>query len=62
VRAAADVVASAVGAVVSGGDTPHGLVELRWDGPQDLAARRTQLLARPGVTAVHAVVVRTATA
>ncbi|HEX5924848.1 MAG TPA: S8 family serine peptidase [Baekduia sp.] len=49
-RADADAVASAVGAVVTGGLSDAGLYQLRWTTPQDMAARVAQLGALPGVT------------
>jgi hypothetical protein len=49
-RTDADSAAAAVDAVVSGGIDAIGVFELRWTAPQDLDARRAQLLALPGVT------------
>ena len=51
-RAQADAAAAAVGGVVSGGLTDVGIYQIRWDSPQDLAARTTQLQSQPGVTGV----------
>lgn len=51
-RADADAAAAAVGAVVTGGVDAVGVYSVNWGTPQDLAARRAQLLAQPGVTAV----------
>lgn len=51
-RADADTVAAAVGAVVTGGVEELGVFSLGWSAAQDLVARRTELLAQPGVVAV----------
>lgn len=51
-RAQADAAAAAAGGVVSGGIDSIGVFEVRWTTPQDLAARRLQLLAANNVVAV----------
>ena len=51
-RADADVVASAVGAVVAGGMQDIGIYQLRWTTPQDIDARITALGAMDGVAGV----------
>lgn len=51
-RTEADAVATSVEAVVSGGVEALGVYEIRWEVPQDLEARRAQLLADPAVSAV----------
>jgi len=51
-REEADAAAQAVGGVVAGGIPTLGIFEVRWTEPQDLALRRDQLLAQPGVRAV----------
>jgi subtilisin family serine protease len=51
-RAEADVIAAAVGAVVSGGFETVGIFELRWTTPQDLEQRRAELLEFPAVSSV----------
>jgi subtilisin family serine protease len=51
-REEADAVAAAAGGVVSAGLETIGVYEIRWPGPQDIEARRTQLLALPNVTSV----------
>jgi Subtilase family len=51
-RAEAETVAAAVDGIVSAGDEGQGVYEIRWDSPQDLSGRRSELLAIPGVTDV----------
>jgi hypothetical protein len=51
-RSDANAVAAAVDAVVTGGVDEVGVLSLGWTAPQDLATRRTELLAQAGVTAV----------
>ena len=48
-RAAADTVAQAVAAVVSGGLKDSGIYQLRWAAPQDVEARIAQIEALAGV-------------
>lgn len=51
-RGEAEEAAAAVGATLSGGIEELGVFEFRWESPQDLEQRRTELLGWPGVTAV----------
>ncbi len=51
-RDQADAAAQAVSGIVSGGIEALGMYEIRWTSPQDLAVRRTQLLAQFNVTNV----------
>lgn len=51
-RAQADAAASAVGGVVSGGLSDAGIYQVRWNSPQDLTARASQLESHPDVSSV----------
>lgn len=51
-RATAERAAAATGGAVSGGLVDLGVYEIRWVTPQDISARRTELLAQPAVTDV----------
>lgn len=51
-RAAAEQAAAVSGSVLAGGIDDLGVYQLRWTPPQDLDARRTQLLAVDGVEGV----------
>jgi subtilisin family serine protease len=51
-RSQADVTASAVGGIISGGLSSEGIYQIRWPTAQDLAARILELENQPNVTSV----------